>query len=125
MPDLQHVILAPCEQVAYLRRQHCLLATLNILCFLSQAQEQAVVGSKGPMVQHRDDQGLQEAAQRQAALSACGQELLRSLKRALDLALLCMKTMSDAAEDLSCATQNGGQVTAFPQRAIELPLHFL
>ncbi|CAL8462495.1 g2028 [Coccomyxa elongata] len=74
-----------------------------------QAQEQAVVGSKGPMVQHRDVQGLQEAAQRQAALSACGQELLRSLKRALDLALLCMKTMSDAAEDLSCATQNGGQ----------------
>ena len=76
------------------------------------------MGTKGPI--DGDVQGLQEAAERQAAVSACGQELLRSLKRALDLALMCVKTMSDAAEDLSCATENGGQVTASSRAAFAI-----
>ncbi|BDA46361.1 hypothetical protein COCOBI_08-4530 [Coccomyxa sp. Obi] len=95
---------------AELAKKDALLQQLQTAHALAeQAQEQAVVGSKGHIAEHRDVQGLQETAQHQAALSACGQELLRSLKRALDLALLCVKTMSDAAEGLSCATQNGGQ----------------
>ena len=59
-------------------------------------------------------QALQEAAEKQAALSTCGCLLLRSLRRALDLAQLCCKAMSDAAERLACAPHSGGQVTHPP-----------
>ncbi len=69
---------------------------------LMQAQQEAAAAGMGA-----DPAGEDQAAKRQAALTACGLGLLRSLERALDLSQLCSKAMSDAAERLS---SNGGQV---------------
>lgn len=77
-----------------------------------QAQREAGTAGRGadPAAEDGRLQALQEAAERQAALSACGRGLLHSLKRAFDLAQLCSKAMSNAAERLSCPPQSDGQV---------------